>query len=167
MDRRLQLTAALAKRLPDPRDPTKVIHPLVTLLRQRIDGLCQGDEDRHDHERLRTDVALPTAVEQDDELASAATLCRWRTVPTGAPRGWCSSGGANSSSPVTRRHRRSWCWTWMRVRSAAKDDPVHGKQEGAFLPQRLRAASSEAVCRVTAIVSCHCTRSAGERLWVA
>ena len=93
MDRRLQLTAALAKRLPDPRDPTKVIHPLVTLLRQRIDGLCQGDEDRHDHERLRTDVALPTAVEQDDELASAATLCRWRTVPTGAPRGWCSSGG--------------------------------------------------------------------------
>jgi hypothetical protein len=76
-DRRLQLTATLAKRFPDPRDPTKVIHPLVTLLRHRLYGLCQGYEDLNDHDRLRTDVALQTAVEQDEDLASASTLCRW------------------------------------------------------------------------------------------
>jgi hypothetical protein len=77
VDRRRKLTATLAKRLPDPHDPTKVTHPLVTLLRQRIYGLCQGDEDLNDHDRLRTDVALQPAVEQADELASVSTLCRW------------------------------------------------------------------------------------------
>ena len=76
-DRKLKLTATLAQRLPDPRDPAKITHPLVTLLRQRVYGLCQGYEDLNDHDRLRTDVALQTAVEQDDELASASTLCRW------------------------------------------------------------------------------------------
>jgi hypothetical protein len=29
------------------------------------------------HERLCTDVALHTAIEQDDGLAGALTLCRW------------------------------------------------------------------------------------------
>lgn len=57
VDRRLPLPARLAKRLPDSRDPTRVMHPLVTLLRQRLYGLCQGYEELNDHDRLRTDVA--------------------------------------------------------------------------------------------------------------
>jgi hypothetical protein len=76
-DCRLQLTATPAKRLPDPRGPTKITHPLVTLLRQRLYGLCQGYEDLNDHDRLRTDEAWQSAVEQDSDWASASTLCQW------------------------------------------------------------------------------------------
>jgi hypothetical protein len=126
-DRRLQLTATLAKRLPDPRDPTKVTHPLVTLLRQRIYGLCQGYEDLNDHDRLRTDVALQTAVEQDDDLASASTLCRWEN---GASRHaawlvhqwWIEQFIASHATPPTE----------LVLDLDATDDPLHGQQEGAF-----------------------------------
>jgi hypothetical protein len=127
VDRHLQLTATLANRLPDPRDPTKVIHPLVTLLRQRIYGLCQGYEDLNDHDRLRTDVALQTAVEQDDDLASASTLCRWEN---GADRHaawlvhqwWLEQFIASYAAPPAE----------LVLDLDATDDPFHGKQEGAF-----------------------------------
>ncbi len=59
----------------------------MTLLRQRVYGLCQGYQDLNDHDRLRTDVALQTAVEQDDELASASTLCRWENEAS-RPAAW-------------------------------------------------------------------------------
>jgi len=127
VDRRLQLTATLAKRLPDPRDPTKVIHPLVTLLRQRIYGLCQGYEDLNDHDHLRTDVALQTAVEQDDELASASTLCRWENAASRRAawlvhQWWLEQFIASHATPPAE----------LVLDLDATDDPVHGKQEGAF-----------------------------------
>lgn len=126
-DRRRKLTTTLAKRLGDPRGPTKVVHPLVTLLRQRIYGLCQGYEDLHDHDRLRTDVALQTAVEQDTDLASASTLCRWEN---GADRQaawlvhqwWIGQFIASYATPPAE----------LVLDLDATDDPLHGKQEGAF-----------------------------------
>lgn len=41
-DRRLGLSKALAKVLPDPRDPERIEHPLLSLVRQRIYWLAQG-----------------------------------------------------------------------------------------------------------------------------
>jgi Transposase DDE domain group 1 len=75
-DRRIGLTRALAQVLPDRRDPNRIEHPLLTLVRQRIYGLCQGYEDLHDHDTLRDDLAWQTAVERDRPLASSPTLCR-------------------------------------------------------------------------------------------
>ena len=126
-DRKLQLTATLAKHLPDARDPTKVIHPLVTLLRQRLYGLCQGYEDLNDHDRLRTDVALQTAVEQDEELASASTLCRWEN---GADRqaAWLVHQGWVEQ--FIARHVTAPAELVLDL--DATDDPLHGKQQGAF-----------------------------------
>jgi hypothetical protein len=150
-DRKLQLTATLAKRLPDPRDPTKVIHPLVTLLRQRLYGLCQGYEDLNDHDRLRTDVALQTAVEQDDELASASTLCRWEN---GADRQaawlvhqwWVEQFIASHATPPAE----------LVLDLDATDDPLHGNQAGAFFHGYYRQ-----YCFLPLYVFC------GERLLVA
>jgi hypothetical protein len=126
-DRHLKLTTTLANCLPDPRDPTKVIHPLVTLLRQRIYGLCQGYEDLNDHDHLRTDVALQTAVEQDDELASASTLCRWensadRHAAWQVHQWWVEQFIASQAPPPSE----------LVLDLDATDDPLHGKQEGAF-----------------------------------
>jgi hypothetical protein len=126
-DRKLHLTATLAKRLPDLRDQTKVIHPLVTLLRQRIYGLCQGYEDLNDHDQLRTDVALQTAVEQADDLASASTLCRWendaeRQAARIVHQWWIEQFIASHAMAPTE----------LVLDLDATDDPLHGKQEGAF-----------------------------------
>ena len=75
-DRRLGLTKALAQVLPDPREPGRIKHPLLALIRQRIYGLAQGYEDLNDHDTLRHDLAWQTAVERDRALASSPTLCR-------------------------------------------------------------------------------------------
>lgn len=127
VDRRLKLTATLAQRLPDPRCQPKVEHALVTLLRQRIYGLCQGYEDLNDHDRLRTDVALQTAVEQDRDLASASTLCRWEN---GADRQAAWIVHELLLEQFIASHREPP--TELVLDLDATDDPLHGQQEGAF-----------------------------------
>ena len=76
-DRRLGLTAAIAQVLQDPRRRASCDHDLLSLLRQRVYGLALGYEDLNDHADLRRDLTIQTAVGRDQELASAATLCRW------------------------------------------------------------------------------------------
>ena len=76
VDRQLGLTKALAKRLPDQRDPDKIEHSLESMLRQRIYGLALGYEDLNDHDSLRKDLLWQSATERGEELASCSTLCR-------------------------------------------------------------------------------------------
>lgn len=126
-DRKLGLTAALAKALPDERQAGRVTHSLRDLLRQRIYGLAQGWEDLNDHQRLRTDTALQTAVGREDELASASTLCRLEN---------------RAARHTTRLMHRVLVETFIQsFKSApeelildfdATDDAVHGNQEGRF-----------------------------------
>jgi hypothetical protein len=77
VDRKLGLTKALAKVLPDPRDPNRTEHSLLSLVRQRIFGLALGYEDLNDHDTLRHDLCWQSAVEQINPLASSPTLCRF------------------------------------------------------------------------------------------
>lgn len=77
MDRRLGLLDAAAGILPDPRSPLLVKHQTEQLLRQRVFGLCQGYEDLNDHDSLRDDLALQTALERDTAAASSPTLYRF------------------------------------------------------------------------------------------
>jgi hypothetical protein len=127
IDQRIGLTERLAQVLPDSRDPARCEHRLQDLLRQRIYGLALGYEDLNDHQMMRQDVALQTAVERDQPLASPATLCRWEN-----------------------RANRSMAWTIHQVLIEqfiasfktpptelildfdATDDPVHGHQEQRF-----------------------------------
>src|SRR5512134_3877057 len=64
VDRRLGLLQAVDRVLPDPRDPRLIEHSQLSLLRQRVYGLCLGYEDLNDHTTLRTDAALQTALER-------------------------------------------------------------------------------------------------------
>ena len=47
------------------------------MLRQRLYPIALGYDDLNDHEALRQNVAIQTAVERDQLLASASTLCRF------------------------------------------------------------------------------------------
>src|SRR6266404_8985584 len=70
VDRWLGLTQALAKRLPDQRDPDKIEHSLKSMLRPRIYDLALGYEDLNDHDSLRKDLLWQTANARTEELAS-------------------------------------------------------------------------------------------------
>jgi hypothetical protein len=83
VERKLGLLKAAARVLPDPRNPDLILHTTEQLLRQRVFGLCQGYEDLNDHDRLRLDPALQTALDKRGKSAarqagaSSPTLCRF------------------------------------------------------------------------------------------
>ena len=76
-DRALGLTEQVAKALIDPRRLASCRHDALAIVRQRVYSLALGYEDLNDHDQLRRDLALQTAVEKDRVLASASTLCRF------------------------------------------------------------------------------------------
>jgi len=79
IERKLGLLKAVAEALPDPRNPYLVEHTTEQMLRQRVFGLCQGYEDLNDHDQLRGDLAMQTALEKKREAASSPTLCRFES----------------------------------------------------------------------------------------
>jgi len=83
-DERIGLSRAAAAVLSDPRDPRRITHGLRDLLAQRIYGLCCGYEDLNDHDALRDDLLMQTAVGRVDALASSPTLSRLETRATRA-----------------------------------------------------------------------------------
>ena len=126
-DRRIGLTQALAKVLPDPRDPGRVKHPLLSLIRQRLYGLAAGYEDLNDHDTLRHDLAWQTAVERDRALASSPTLCRLenradRQVAWAVHAVLVNQFIASFTTPPAE----------LILDFDTTDDRVHGRQAGAF-----------------------------------
>lgn len=77
VDRRLGLSEAVARTLDDPRRQASIDHDSLSLLRQRVYALALGYEDLNDHDVLRLDLAIQTALGRSVELASSPTLCRW------------------------------------------------------------------------------------------
>jgi len=76
VDKKINLTARIAKVLEDPRCKGKIRHQLLPMLRQRVYGIALGYEDLNDHTTLRHDGAVQTAVSELNVLGSASTLCR-------------------------------------------------------------------------------------------
>ena len=126
-DRRLGLMKQIGRVIPDPRRQASCTHDLLSLLRQRVYSIALGNEDLNDHDALRNDLALQTAVDRAEPLASAPTLCR-----------------------LENRAERETAWAVHEVLVEkfiasfeqapqeivldfdATDDPVHGEQEGRF-----------------------------------
>ena len=66
LDEKLGILHRFADCFVDARDPGRIEHSLEELLRQRIFGLALGYEDLNDHDRLRVDPLLATAVGKTD-----------------------------------------------------------------------------------------------------
>jgi hypothetical protein len=58
----------LARCFTDHRDPERVEHSVLDLLKQRVFGLCLGYEDLNDHDHLRQDPLLAVLVDKADPL---------------------------------------------------------------------------------------------------
>jgi hypothetical protein len=111
IDQQLKLTKRVAAQMPDPRDPDRVHHQIVNLLRQRVYGLACGYEDLNDHDTLRTDIAfLQTAVEKDQVLGSRSTLGRFEQQADRTLMGRVHEELLNQFTPPIRRHLSLCCW---------------------------------------------------------
>lgn len=82
VDDRLGLTHAAAQAFGDERRSASVQHSVHSLLAQRLYGLCLGWSDVCDHNVLRNDLVLQTAVGREQPLGSATTLSRLETGAT-------------------------------------------------------------------------------------
>ena len=126
-DRLLGLTAAVALALKDPRRQASCDHDLVSLLRQRWYAIALGYEDLNDHEGLRQDVAMQTAVERDQLLASSPTLCRFENQADGETAVRLHAVLVEQFIGSFKRAPKK-----LILDFDATDDAVHGEQDGRF-----------------------------------
>ena len=126
-DERTGLIKAAARAIGDSRRTKSCTHDLESLVRQRVYGISLGYEDLNDHEALRADLALQTALSRDESLASPSTLCRLenranRNTAVALHKGLID----NFIAAYKQAPRR------LILDVDATDDRVHGDQEGRF-----------------------------------
>lgn len=131
VDRRLGLLDAINAVIPDPRDPRFTIHEQRELLAQRIMALAAGYEDGNDHQTLRSDPALQTAVgrvpDEERPLGSPPTLCRLENRISRATH-------LRLHEVLVEQFLNSFEQPPEEIilDLDATDDPLHGEQEGRF-----------------------------------
>jgi hypothetical protein len=85
VERRLGIAERLARCLADPRDPERVHHTVVEMIRFRALLIAAGYPDANDCDALRTDPAFKLAVgrlpESGDDLCSQPTMSRLENLP--------------------------------------------------------------------------------------
>jgi Transposase DDE domain group 1 len=68
VDNHFHFLEQFARCFTDHRDPDRIEHTLLELLKQRVFGLCLGYEDLNDHDQLRWDPLLAVLVGKTDPL---------------------------------------------------------------------------------------------------
>jgi hypothetical protein len=127
VDRQLGLSEAVARTLDDPRRQASCDHDGLSVLRQRVYALALGYEDLNDHETLRLDLALQTALGRTQELASSSTLCRWENRADREAAGRIHEVIVEQFIGSFKKRPKK-----LILDFDATDDAVHGKQEGRF-----------------------------------
>ena len=135
LDDRLGVTERLARSLRDPRQPAKIDHELIELVRQRVYGITCGYADCNDAARVAQDPVHKLLLGRDPlagpDLASQPTLSRFENA-VGRPELYLA--GVGLADLVIEQHR-------ARLRGRARritidldptDDPTHGQQEFSF-----------------------------------
>jgi Transposase DDE domain group 1 len=143
-DKAIRLVERFAACFQDLRNPFFVVHPIKTLVAQRVFGLALGYEDLIDHDELRRDPVLGVllgafdrAAAAPEPLAGKSTLNRMEHAPAaGAPSRYRKIGHDGAAI------ERLFVELFLDAHSKppreivldldATDDPLHGHQEGRF-----------------------------------
>ena len=126
-DDRTRLIRSAARAMGDARRKKSCAHDLESLIRQRVYAIALGHEDLNDHDELRSDLALRTALHRDETLASPSTLCRLENRADRAT-------AAALHEVLVERFIASFERAPRRLvlDVDATDDRAHGAQEGRF-----------------------------------
>lgn len=134
VDRRGGITESLAASLVDVRQPGKVRHSTLSLVRQRVFGMALGFADCNDAERVAADPVMKAlcgrAPIEGADLASQPTLSRFENAPTARELVAMQRNFERSRIDVLcRRHRGC---RQVVIDMDSTDDPTHGAQQGAL-----------------------------------
>lgn len=133
VDEQWGVTATLGAALRDSRQPAKVVHSIVDLVRQRVFGLCCGYPDVNDVTRIGRDpvhrLLLDRAPMGEDGLASQPTISRFENAP--GARELYRTGRALAALVIDRHARRLRRKKVKRITIDLDptDDPTHGAQQ--------------------------------------
>ncbi len=131
LDQRYRLAEKAARCLRDPREPHKVKHDLLTLVRQRLFAIAQGYEDNNDAAALARDPAFKImagkAPESAADLASQPTLCRFENQVTAKDLRRLSDWFLDLYLKTHPGPRKV-----IVLDMDATDDPTHGQQQLSF-----------------------------------
>jgi hypothetical protein len=152
IEQRFHFVGQFARCFTDHRDPERIEHTLLELLKQRVFGLCLGYEDLNDHDQLRYEPLLAVLADkrepqggdrlrkrdQGKALAGKSTLNRLELTAVGADAdSRYKKIVANLKAVQTffvdafvQQHTQPP--TRIVLDIDATDDPVHGHQLGRF-----------------------------------
>jgi hypothetical protein len=85
LDEHLGLTRQFAAALDDPRDPQRIEHTVLEMVRARVYGILAAYEDQNDHDGLRHDPVFKLVADRapdGPDLASQPTLSRFENAIT-------------------------------------------------------------------------------------
>jgi hypothetical protein len=117
-------------------------------LRQRVYALAGGYEDLNDHQQLRHDLAIQSAVEREEVLANSSTLCRWQ-----------NQANRQMAWPIHQVMIERFVASFKQAPKElildfdATDDAVHGKQKGRFF-HGIQATTVFCPCMCSARINC-------------
>ncbi|HXJ78223.1 MAG TPA: IS1380 family transposase [Candidatus Methylomirabilis sp.] len=135
LDTQVQLTKRLAGCLVDGRQPGKVQHQTLELVRQRVFGLACGYADCNDAARLADDALHKLLIDRDPitgrALASQPTLSRFENAVGWAPLRDMAHVLADTVIETQRRRLKGRA-TRITIDLDPTDDPTHGQQEFTF-----------------------------------
>jgi hypothetical protein len=135
LDTQLQLTKRLAGCLVDTRQPGKVQHQALELVRQRVFGLACGYADCNDAARLADDAIHKLLLDRDPlagrALASQPTLSRFENAVGWAPLRDMAHVLADTVIETQRRRLKGRARR-ITIDLDPTDDPTHGQQELTF-----------------------------------
>lgn len=131
IDRATDLCSSMSRALSDRRDQAKVQHGQKELLRQRLFAIAMGYEDANDHQSLRFDPGLKTAVgslpETGPALASQPTLSRFENRVGNRELRRLSDALLDAYIAAHPAPRKV-----IVLDMDATDDPTHGLQQLSF-----------------------------------
>ena len=135
IDTQLGLTRRLAACLDDARQPGKVRHQGIEVIRQRVFGIACGYADCNDAARLADDAIHKLLLDRDPlagpALASQPTLSRFENA-VGA-RELIAMGHVLADTVIEHHRRRlKGQATRITIDLDPTDDPTHGQQEFTF-----------------------------------
>lgn len=133
VDERLGLTRSLATCLQDRREPGKIRHGMVDLVRQRVFGIACGYEDANDVARVGSDPMQKLLLGRDPvagtDLASQPTVSRFENRPRNVE---LYRLGETLMNTVIRRHRYRLNGRKAKLVTIdldPTDDQTHGQQQ--------------------------------------
>jgi len=147
LDRKLQITSRLAGCFQDYRSSNRMLHPIESLIAQRIYGLIMGYEDLNDHEELRHDPMFAIALQKRNGiekepviLAGKSTLNRLEHCPEDVEQGADSRYHkiGHSPSEIESLFIKIFLESYSKEPGQiildldVTDDLVHGNQEQVF-----------------------------------